>query len=180
MEAFKLGTTKFQDKFLIVVLEIPDGANTNIGRSNVLKKNKETAKYRCDKAKVIDIYDLDYNKHSEAYSIFKNSFCYKVGEIITEPLYDKNKTNVCTTGIHFFLNEYMAYTYQYFYMGLNDNFKDGNVTLYDDNGLITEEFTIKDGVFEGKHSLYCHEHGVKKTIEYKKGNQTGYLHESRL
>ena len=62
------------EKFCFAILEIPDDALTNEDRTDVKVKGK--AKFRCSKATVVDIHDLDGNPIVEAYSQHDKKFKY--------------------------------------------------------------------------------------------------------
>ena len=62
--------SKNGDTRVIVTLEIPEDAITNMKRKDIV--NAETAKYRCNKAKVLKIEDEDGKEYSYATSIYYN------------------------------------------------------------------------------------------------------------
>lgn len=67
-------------------------------------------KCRCNKALVLEIQNLDGNK-SDLKEITNYSFTpctYKVGEIVESDLWDENRFNECSHGIHFFLDRQRA------------------------------------------------------------------------
>ena len=86
----------------LVELEIPEDAR----RSSALG-----SKCRCDKAKVLDIIDIDTGeKVSEVVSV--GYACkYTVGEMVYSDSFDENRWNECTHGIHFFMNDSEAFHY---------------------------------------------------------------------
>lgn len=88
----------------IVKLEIPADAR----RSSATGR-----KCRCDKAKVIEIQELDGSPSelTEVASEYDRNFVYRVGEIAEEPKYDKDRWNECAPGIHFFINRQEAVDY---------------------------------------------------------------------
>ena len=90
----------------IIKLEIPEDAKR-------LSPYFGVEKCRCDKAKVLEITSvLDSSKHYDtAYSIFDKSFKYKVGETISVEDFDDNRSNECSTGIHFFMTKGDALDY---------------------------------------------------------------------
>lgn len=90
---------------LIVELEIlPDSKRCSaIGRD-----------CRCNKAKVLSIQNIDKNipcDVKEVVSDFDDNFVYKVGEIVKEPRFDKNRWHEYAKGIHFFINRQEAVRY---------------------------------------------------------------------
>ncbi len=167
MEAYKLAMSIKRDIYLIIKLEIPEDAKTNMNRKYIV--NNDTAKYRADKAKVIDIYDFCGNSYEEASSIYNKNFSYKKGEIITENNFDKNLENVCTKGIHFFLHESIARNYIYFYT--NPENENGLIMLFYDNGQILQQFTIINGYFNGKRIIYNENGNIEKIYFYKNGRR---------
>ena len=71
-----------------------------------------TRKCRCDKAKVIEIINVnECCSVAEMRSLYDPDFIYKVGEIITVANYDEDRWNECSTGIHFFMNRQEAINY---------------------------------------------------------------------
>lgn len=88
----------------IVKLEIPADAR----RSSAAGR-----KCRCDKAKVIEIQELDGSPSelTEVASGYDRNFVYRVGEIAEEPTYDEDRWNECAPGIHFFINRQEAVDY---------------------------------------------------------------------
>lgn len=88
----------------IVKLEIPADAQ----RSSATGR-----KCRCDKAKVIEIQELDGSPSelAEVASGYDRNFVYRVGEIAEEPKYDEDRWNECAPGIHFFINRQEAVDY---------------------------------------------------------------------
>ena len=89
---------------LIVVLEIPEDAR---------RLSATGRKCRCDKAKVIDIQNVDGTKANvtSVSSDSDNDFVYKIGEEVRVLDFDENRWNECSTGIHFFINRQEAVNY---------------------------------------------------------------------
>ena len=76
------------------------------------RSSATTVKCRCDKAKVLDIENIDTGeKVEEVYSDYDPKFIYKVGEIVSVDNFDNNRWNECSTGIHFFMNRENAINY---------------------------------------------------------------------
>lgn len=105
----------------LVCLEIPEDAR---------RLSATTRKCRCDKAKVLDIVQI--NSGSEWLHLFTNSvykttlyhpaevkssydpdFIYRVGETVKVDNFDEDRWIECSTGIHFFLNSVDALRYHY-------------------------------------------------------------------
>ena len=89
---------------LIVVLEIPEDAK---------RLSATGRKCRCDKARVLEIQDLDGTKSdkTEAVSRHDENFIYRVGEIVSVPDFCEDRWNECSEGIHFFINRQEAVDY---------------------------------------------------------------------
>ena len=76
------------------------------------RSSATTLKCRCDKAKVLDIEDIDTGeKLNKVRSEFDEDFIYIVGEIVKVDDFDEDRWNECSTGIHFFMNKENAINY---------------------------------------------------------------------
>ena len=91
----------YADKNYIVKLEI---------LADALRSSATSRKCRCNKAKVLEIQNVDGSKANidVVHSIFDPSFQYKAGQIVEEPNFDDNRFNKCSKGIHFFINRQEA------------------------------------------------------------------------
>ena len=139
---------------VIVTLEIPEDAITNINRNNVAVK--EYAKHRCNKAKVLKIEDEDGKEYSSArsYCYFKKSLEYILNDTIVVDDYDMDLDEVCASGIHFFLTRRRA---ELFGVGSIQN---GLYTSWYDNGNKNEEYTYVNGQRHGLCQAW-YEYGQK-------------------
>lgn len=72
-----------------------------------------TRKCRCDKAKVLEIQELDgtVSGIQSVQSSHDTDFIYTVGEMVSVSDFDENRFNECSTGIHFFLSRQDAVRY---------------------------------------------------------------------
>ena len=70
-------------------------------------------KCRCNKAKVLGIYDYERNllEDKEVASDRDKDFIYRVGEVAEVKDFDEDRWNECSTGIHFFINFQEAVKY---------------------------------------------------------------------
>ena len=86
---------------LIVELEITEDA---------LRSSATGRKYRCSKAKVLSITNIDGTDSDvdSARSLWNPDFVYSVGETIEVPNFDTNRWNECAPGIHFFITRQEA------------------------------------------------------------------------
>ena len=97
-----IGWKRAGDK--IVKLHIPQDA---------LRSSATTRKCRCNKAEVIEIYNIDGTIADERIvsSSYDSSFTYEVGKTVEVQDFDTNRWNECTRGIHFFINRQEAINY---------------------------------------------------------------------
>ena len=97
-----IGWKRAGDK--IVKLRIPEDA---------LRSSATTRKCRCNKAEVIEIYNIDGTIADERIvnSSYDYSFTYEVGKTVEVQDFDTNRWNECTRGIHFFINRQEAIAY---------------------------------------------------------------------
>lgn len=89
---------------VIVKLEIPASAKRSSATSR---------KCRCDKAKVLEIYNFDGTvaKERKCYSHHDNYFIYEVGKTVKVDDFDEDRWKECARGIHFFMNRQEAIDY---------------------------------------------------------------------
>ena len=96
-----IGWKKVSNK--LVRLLIPSDAKRSSSTSN---------KCRCDKAKVLEITDLDGS--NPITSVINDNYIntqYVVGEMVFPDSFDENRWNECSHGIHFFINKQEAINY---------------------------------------------------------------------
>ena len=101
--------------YYLIKLEIPEDAK---------RSSSTSKKCRCDKAKVLEIYE--YDSIADKFVEYKGSVItniristldlayrtnYKVGEYVYPHLYDDNPLHECSGGIHFFINKQDAIDY---------------------------------------------------------------------
>lgn len=88
----------------IVKLQIPEDAK---------RLSATGRKCRCDKAKVLEIQNLDGTKVNitKIRSDFEGNFIYEVGKTVSVDNFDEDRWNECSTGIHFFVNRQEAVQY---------------------------------------------------------------------
>jgi antitoxin component YwqK of YwqJK toxin-antitoxin module len=139
MLAYK--AAKHDSTRVLITLEIPDDALTNLSRKNIAVK--ETAAYRSNKAKVLNIEDDEGNIYPTATTSYMTPIQYIMGEMIEEPAFDMSLINVSAQGIHFFLDKTVAKSY-----GL-EKVNNGVFTLWHPNGNTLSESHFKDDVRHG-------------------------------
>ncbi len=80
--------------------------------SEAKRSSATSRKCRCDRAKVLDITDIDNTMHFlSAYSGYDHSFNYFVYDEVSVDDFDDNRWNECSTGIHFFITREEAVNY---------------------------------------------------------------------
>lgn len=96
---------KMVEKLGIAKLLIPEDA----------KRSSATGrKCRCDKAKVLEIQDMNGNvlNNTIARSFYDNDFIYIAGKMIAPTLpFEENRWEECASGIHFFISREEAVNY---------------------------------------------------------------------
>lgn len=89
----------------IIKLQIPEDAK---------RLSATGRKCRCDKAKVLEIQNLDGTKAhiTRIRSNFDGNFIYEVGKTVSVDNFDEDRWNECSAGIHFFINRQEAVEYR--------------------------------------------------------------------
>ena len=88
----------------IVVLEIPEDAK---------RLSATGRKCRCDKAKVLEIQNIDGTKANvtKVASDYDPNFVYGVGKTVSVDNFCEDRWEECSPGIHFFINRQEAVNY---------------------------------------------------------------------
>ena len=89
----------------LVKLQVPEDARRSSATTN---------KCRCDKALVLDIYEIGNEDHhiDEIINTSQDAeLLYKVGEMVYPGSFDENRWEECSHGIHFFINKQDAINY---------------------------------------------------------------------
>ena len=86
----------------IVKLLIPEDAK---------RSSATTRKCRCDKARVLEIWDENGEPIQEVRSSRSPNFVYRVGETVSVPDFDEDRWHECAPGIHFFITRREAELY---------------------------------------------------------------------
>lgn len=87
-----------KQEYVIVELQIPKDAK---------RSSATTRKCRCDKALVVDFYDLAGNKLDDiklARSLFDYNFIYEIDKMVEVYDFNENRWVECSRGIHFFMS----------------------------------------------------------------------------
>ena len=79
---------------------------------NSKRSSATTVKCRCDKAKVLEIKEIETGrKVKRVSSNYDFDFIYEVGKVVTVDDFDEDRWSECSTGIHFFMNKENALNY---------------------------------------------------------------------
>jgi len=151
----------------IVTLKLLNDSVTNEKRKNVF--DDKYAKFRCDKAKVINITNVETGEMMNSdISLYIWRFKYTLGEII-ETVFNTNIDEVCAEGIHYFKTKKAALSWFY----RRQNKPDGKWTDWRENGQKHSEGSYKNGKRNGKW-IYWRENGKKEEEgTYKNGEKDG-------
>jgi antitoxin component YwqK of YwqJK toxin-antitoxin module len=189
---------------VLVTLEIPSDARTNITRCDIV--NTQYAKHRCDRALVMSIEDSEGNRYCTATSseYLKKQLVYTTGQIVHEPDYNLDPETVCGEGIHFFLNKEVALTYNILDYAKDNrvyqecDYKsplkleiqcvnkvpDGTAKSWHSNGNVAQEFNFSNGKLHGEYKRWYPNGQLSEQYMYKndkvhglymKWNHTGTL-----
>jgi len=167
MTTTHIGYKKIKDGF-IVKLRI-DG-NNNEMRNNIKSCNTPFAKYRCERAFVLDIYhSLDKTKHIEkGYGLRDTIFPYTVGKYVNVKDYDKNVEKICSTGIHYFLSEEPA-----FFWSIDKSNYTGIWKQWYSNGQLGYQRYYKDGRLNGEEKKWYPNGQLAMQLFFKAGKLDG-------
>lgn len=149
IQAYKLAENNGER--IILTLEIPEDALTNMGRSNIVDADK--ALYRTNKVKVLKAEDSKGNEYKIATSLplcadrsyyeemdeKREPLIYSVGDVIEYKCFDTDIELPFARGIKFFLNKKMAEVYM---CGKPQN---GRYQNWSADGSIYTDVMIKDG-----------------------------------
>jgi antitoxin component YwqK of YwqJK toxin-antitoxin module len=158
-----------ENKRVIITLKIPNDAKTNLNRTNIIDADK--ALYETNKAKVINIEDIEGQTYSEAVSMLYTlqPLTYKVGEMvetIKKNVKYKYFSITDKENIHFFLNQTMA-------LNLKKEIKDGCLKQYRESGGLYEVLNYKDGKLDGLYQKYNIFNKLDTECTYKNGKLNG-------
>jgi hypothetical protein len=184
---YKIAYNKNTDSSVLVTLEIPQDAKTNMNRPNIFCAQK--ARYKCNKCKVLEITDLAQSvrsakgldpekKYSEATSYWAPEFVYTVGQEILVQDYQE-KDDPFANGIHFFLDKEVAIHFNALYKitwtSENNNIvvicknpiQNGTCIEYYENGAVRKEFTFSDFKVNGESRDYTKDGRLTRIYHWK-------------
>jgi antitoxin component YwqK of YwqJK toxin-antitoxin module len=133
--------------------------------------DSDYAKFRCDKARVVDIVNfnngISLDKDS---SFYDHNFVYRKGEIVSAD-YNPQINKVCSTGIHYFKTQDAAINW--WYRQKNKYPMDGVYIDWYESGRKCSEQNYNQGQRDGLWTEW-YESGQKKFEEdYKQGQKDG-------
>lgn len=142
----KIGYKKASDEY-IIKLQI-------LGKNNEKRVNVSDpihAKYRCSKAKILDIFN--WRTGAKAYivrGLYDLNFIYELGKII-ESDFDEDLENVCSTGIHYFKTLEQAKYWNCYPPNYCRKYS-GEYKIWNDQGDLIEHSLWKDSELLGVYS----------------------------
>ena len=198
MIGYKVG--KVENKYVLVTLEIPEDAITNVIKEDEDSMWSHILSYRTNKAKVIKIEDVNGNEFGEAKSAFytQSTLTYYLNQILEIDDYDSDKHVFVTRGIHFFLtpkvsNLYVkeskpSITFECFY---ENNIKcfscpflngelNGDIKYWYSNGMLFLKKTFKNGVADGYCYFYKPDGDLIIKREYKNNKRVEVIEKKTL
>jgi hypothetical protein len=141
----------------IVILKQPnEDFKCNEMRKDIV--NKKYAKFRCNKALVIDII------HSETLT-----HIYEVDKVVLPDFYDLDIDEVCTHGIHYFLSLEPAYHYDTYYHYMTIGYC--TFSQWYSTGQKQVELQYLDGKFHGKYITWYQDGTIKSETNFKNGER---------
>lgn len=155
-------------KDYIIILQKLDDTITNEDRKKIIDKNY--AKFRCNKLKVISIeHKITNEKINEienmAYDL--NKLKYKVGTIINIPSFSSRKNGyIYNNGIYYYLSKEPSYYWQL--IEYIDKYS-GDYKEWHDNGRIKKICSYIDGIISGNYSEWYDNGKLEKFIVYSNG-----------
>jgi len=153
----------------IIVLERLPITETNEKRPNVM--DKRYAKFRGNAFRTIAIINA-MNPDKTLCTITnheKTKTIYDVGQVVVPDGYDKDISQICCKGIHFFRDPLAAYYYNF---KLSSTFT-GKYLEYYDNGSIYVEYTFVNGIKSGKTINYFNNGKTRYEATYVGGKISG-------
>ena len=165
MIGYKIAYT--EGKRVLVTLNIPDDALTNINRDGV--KDIKYAKHVCNKANVVSIEDERGNGCEEAQSSnhSKKSVKYIVGEEIVECNYAKEILLISGEAFTFFLDRQVALLY-----GLSQ-VENGEYKKWFDNGQLEIHCYYENGKLQGEYTKWFMNGNLERHAFYNEGKVEG-------
>ena len=148
----------------IVTLQKLSDTVTNESRYSVM--NRETAKYRTNKLKVISIQNKDNPKETLGLienTSFSKKMTYRVNKIVSVDDFNMDLEKVCSTGIHYFLDRDCAYYWE-------KEITDGKWINWYENGNKMSEGNYVAGNQDGKW-IEWYENGNNRERNYVAGRE---------
>ena len=130
--------------------------------------NKDFASMRCNRAKVLEIYDMNdtSKQYDSAISSHDKTFKYEKGVIVWPLKWDMNMNEIGTDGIHYYLSEEAARMQDYCP-------RDCVKMSWYANGSPHKICTYKNGMLNGKYDEYYPDNKYKIRCSYKNDRLDG-------
>ena len=173
------------DKHIVITLEIPEDAITNMKRKNIFKA--ETAFYRTNKAKVIKIEDSEGKIYDEV-DLNNKKVKYIVNNEVVSHDFNMNLESAEISGIDFFLSKDIAKNYPHpdKYNGvLESYYEDGRKsyeatnkphgleTAWFRNGSKNSEIRYVDGIKNGLEEVWYENGTLRAKLPFTNGMLEG-------
>ncbi len=166
------------DEYLIK-MRISD-TKTNMKRKVI---NKRYAKFRTNKAFVLSIVDkMTGEEKNTVSSAYDNNFKYTKNKWIHSEDYDESIDQVCTTGIHFFLDKERAFLYGMKTPSVNSLITkilrppylvNNKYTIWDDDGAKSDEIPYKNNKIDGIVKDYYDNENLRSETTYVNDKKHG-------
>jgi len=192
MEGYKVGFVN--NRKVLIKLLILDDALTNKDRNTII--DPIHARYRCNRALVIEIIDMYNNTYRSAISYYsKNKLIYNINEFVTSD-YDEDVRIESGKGIHYFINKDTAINYKVpilyqhwsdenntykeyygngqlrkkikFNVDINNVIMYKNIQEYFINGQIKKEYNLAINKYDGLYTEWYSNGLLKKNLTYNK------------
>jgi antitoxin component YwqK of YwqJK toxin-antitoxin module len=189
---YKIGFTN--NRKVLIILLIPSDAITNKDRYTIIYPIY--AKYRCNKAYVIDIIDMYENEYDIAISFYsKNKLIYEKNKIVISD-FDNNIIQENSNGIHYFIDKELALNYKIpilyqewkhedniykdyygngqlckkikYYLDDNKDIIYKNIQEYFINGQIKKDYNLAINKYDGLYREWYKDGIMKTRITYKR------------
>lgn len=164
-----VGYKKCRDGRIVKLLILGINNENRQGIANAL-----SAKNRCSRAKVIDIYDMnDRSKKLEwASGILDEDFIYEINKVVEPDDFNSNLDEVCSDGIHYFLTEEPAYFWDTW-----RKIRDGTYKEWHNNGQISKIYNYKCGILDGLSEEWYPNGQYHVRCSYENGKKNGVFEE---
>src|SRR4029078_43618 len=159
--------------YIIILKQPNEDFKCNEMRKDIV--NKKYAKFRCNKALVIDIIHSEtlahINRIAHICPVIEKQIItiYEVGKVVLPDYYDLDIDEVCSNGIHYFLSLEPAYHYDTNYNYLTIGYC--TFSQWYSNGQKEMELHYLDSKLHGKFITWYQDGKIKSEKIFKNGEQ---------